>query len=119
MQLSRMLFSCLLGILLVHRIIFPKIMKVLDFSYGRIVFSRETLDMQPSLPEKVPARAQYYHFQNDVGFLESGFFDFEALKKDLERKEFVWLHLSGSVSDEFFDHLKQFADFSDERNEDA
>lgn len=90
-------------------------MKVLDFQSGRIVFSAETLKMEASLPEKVPARAQYFHFEEDVGFVEAGFFDFDAMAKDLERKDFVWLHLSGSVSDEFFEHLKKFADFSDEQ----
>lgn len=90
-------------------------MKVLDFNHGRIVFNTETLDMRPSLPEKVPARAQYFHFQENVGFLETGFFDFEALKKDMEKKNFVWLHLSGSVGDEFWQHLSEFADLSDEQ----
>lgn len=90
-------------------------MRVLDYTYGRIVFSKETLDMQPSLPEKVPARAQYFHYQEDVGFMETGFFDFDALKKDLEQKEFVWLHLSGTVGDEFWQHLQKFADLSDEQ----
>ncbi|MBI1270268.1 hypothetical protein GC174_07540 [bacterium] len=90
-------------------------MKILDFQHGRIVFSRQSLKMEPSLPDKVQAGAQYFHFEEGVGFLEAGFFDFDALAKDLERKQFAWLHLSGSVSDEFFGHLKRFADMSDEQ----
>lgn len=90
-------------------------MKVLDFNHGRLVFDTDTLEMSPSLPEKVPARAQYYHYQEEIGFLETGFFDFEALKKDLEKKSFVWLHLSGSVSNEFWGHLSDFADLSDDQ----
>ncbi len=90
-------------------------MRVLEFQFGRLVFSSKSLKMEPSLPDKVPARAQYFHFEEGIGFVETGFFDFKALKKDLEKKKFVWLHLSGSVSDDFLKHLAEFADFSDEQ----
>lgn len=89
-------------------------MKVQDFTYGRQIFCTETFEMVPSLPDIVERRIQYFYADND-GLMEAHFIDFEHLQEDMKDKSLVWLHVSGTIGDEFWKHLRQFLDLSDEQ----
>lgn len=88
-------------------------MEKLSFSHGRQNFSLECFEMVPTLPEVIEPRIQVYSV-NANGLNKFGFHDFEQLKSMTEGDNFVWLHLSGSHSNEFWKELKAYADLSDE-----
>lgn len=88
--------------------------KELPFSHGRLAFSQGTLALEPCLPETMELRTKL-HCLNQDGLAEAGFFDFEDLAVKRAEKDFVWLHLSGSLGDEFWKHLSNFLDLTDEQ----
>lgn len=89
-------------------------MSQLSFNYGRVSFSHETFEMTPTLPDVVEMRVQVFYLA-PFGLMKSAFVDFEGLSKIFEDEAFVWLHLSGSLSTDFWKELKAFGDLSDEQ----
>ena len=89
-------------------------MKELPFSHGRLAFSQETLALEPCLPDTLELRTKLHCMDQD-GLAEAGFFDFEDLAVKRAEKDFVWLHLSGSLGDEFWKHLSDFLNLTDEQ----
>lgn len=88
-------------------------MEPLTFNHGRMTFSPESFEMVPSLPEVVEPRIQI-HTIGEFGLNKFGFQDFETLKKHTSDETCVWIHLSGSHSNEFWKEITAFADISDE-----
>ncbi|MBX9669810.1 MAG: hypothetical protein K2X93_19455 [Candidatus Obscuribacterales bacterium] len=70
--------------------------------------------MVPSLPDYVELRVQIYTIGKN-GFNRAGFSDFETLDQTRNEEHCIWLHLSGSLNDEFWKELRKFADLSDEQ----
>jgi magnesium transporter len=89
-------------------------MKELDFKYGRMVFDEEELSMRPSLPDSVEFRLKLYYVDAS-GLSGRAFIDFSELAKLREQNRFVWLHLAGTPGDEFWQHLHDFLDLSDQQ----
>lgn len=89
-------------------------MKELSFNHGRLAFSSESLEMEPSLPDFVELRIRYFYLDAD-GLIEAGFHDFESLARARAEHKLVWLHLSGSLGDEFWKHLREFLNLTDEQ----
>ncbi len=89
-------------------------MKVQDFTFGRQIFCTESFEMVPCLPDTVERRIQFYYADAD-GLMESHFIDFDQLKEEAKDKTLLWLHISGSIGDEFWKCLKDFLDLSDEQ----
>lgn len=90
-------------------------MKEIDFTHGRLSFSLDSFEMRPCLPDTVERRIQLFRLDGELGFVEQGFHDFDALDQVREECNFVWLHLSGSLGAEFFAELKRFLDLDDEQ----
>ena len=88
-------------------------MKEHSFTFGRLSFSPETMEMLPCLPEKLESRVQLFYLDPD-GLIETVFTDFEGFNEHRSNKNLVWLHLSGTHSDEFWQHLRKTLDLSDE-----
>ncbi|MBN8661042.1 MAG: hypothetical protein J0M35_11805 [Candidatus Obscuribacter phosphatis] len=89
-------------------------MKELDFKQGRLAFNEETLTMLPCLPDQVEMRVRLYLVDAD-GLRETGFFDFKQLPEMLVSNKVLWLHLSGTLSSDFWRELKDFLDLTDEQ----
>ncbi|MBS2008368.1 MAG: hypothetical protein JST01_15070 [Cyanobacteria bacterium SZAS TMP-1] len=89
-------------------------MKELSFNQGRLSFSPETLLMVPSLPDTLEFRIKAYCLGSD-GLQETAFIDFENLCRQRKENSGVWLHLSGTLGDEFWEHLSKFLELSDEQ----
>jgi len=89
-------------------------MKELPFCQGRLTFSTSTLAMVPALPDSLELRTRLYCLDQD-GLAESGFFDFADLEQKRKDKEVVWLHLAGTLGDQFWQQLYSFLDLSDEQ----
>lgn len=68
----------------------------------------------PVLPEQVEHRIRYFYL-TPHGLIEGGFRDFDALTEAREQHDLIWLHLSGTLGEEFFEHLKSFLDLTDEQ----
>lgn len=89
-------------------------MKYLAFSYGRMAFDLNTFEMHPSLPDSLERRIRFYCLTND-GLSESSFSDFNDAAEKRKVHGFVWLHLAGSLGDEFWKQLAEFLDLTDEQ----
>lgn len=89
-------------------------MKELSFNHGRLAFSQGTLALEPCLPDTLELRTKLHCLDID-GLAEAGFFDFEDLAVKRAEKGIVWLHLAGSLGDEFWKHLSDFLDLTDEQ----
>lgn len=89
-------------------------MEPLSFNHGRKTFSLECFEMVPSLPDYVELRIQIYTISKN-GFNRTVFRDFDGLEELRKEEQCMWLHLSGSLSDEFWKELGKFADLSDEQ----
>lgn len=89
-------------------------MKELSFTYGRMSFCSKTFEMSPSLPEQVESRIKLFYMA-PYGLTEGSFIDFEDATEKRGEKGFVWLHVAGTLSDEFWKHLSDFMDLTDEQ----
>lgn len=90
-------------------------MKHLDFTHGRLAFSLDSFEMTPILPETLERRMQLFYVDDETGLQEMiGFSDFTDLQEMRKRSSAIWLHVSGTLGDEFWKHLRQFLDLSDE-----
>jgi magnesium transporter len=87
-------------------------MKELSFSQGRLAFAPSSLQMVPCLPDTLEYRIKAYYLCAD-GLIETVFTDFAGLEAQRKEFDFVWLHLSGTHGDEFWKHLHDFLDLSD------
>src|SRR5579883_1437629 len=90
----------------------------LTFNHGRMVFSYETLEMTPSLPDEIELRIQIHQLA-ESGLIPRTFIDFDELQKLAEEGAPLWIHLSGSLSDDFWKSLKKFSDLSDQQIKDV
>ncbi|HEY9788260.1 MAG TPA: CorA family divalent cation transporter [Candidatus Obscuribacterales bacterium] len=88
-------------------------MKELSFNQGRLAFSLETFEMTPCLPDFVERRIRLFYL-DEAGFRETSFTDFEDLKALWQEKPLVWLHLSGTLSEDFWKPLSKILDVGDE-----
>jgi len=88
-------------------------MDKLTFNHGRLTFNLQCFEMEASLPDQVEPRVQVYSV-NANGLNKYGFNDFDQLKAMTADDNCVWLHLSGSLSEDFWKELKAFADLSDD-----
>lgn len=88
-------------------------MKELSFSHGRLSFSTETFEMQPCLPDRLESRIQTFYLDAD-GLMETHFVGFDALVEQRNSKSLIWLHVSGTPGDEFWQHLSKAFNLSDE-----
>lgn len=89
-------------------------MKELAFTHGRLSFDHTTFEMNPCLPEKLEPRIQYY-LLNEQGLTPRPFTDFDDVCTQRGDKDICWLHLTGTLGDEFWKHLAQFMDLTDEQ----
>lgn len=89
-------------------------MKELSFNYGRLSFSLETFEMEPALPDSLEKRIQCL-FIDDNGLMEIPFIDFAGLDDERKSKSCIWLHVMGNPGDEFWKHLADYLDLSDEQ----
>ncbi len=89
-------------------------MEPLSFNHGRKTFSLECFEMVPSLPDFVELRVQVYTIGKN-GFNRTAFLDFESLEELRKEEHCIWLHVSGTLSNEFWKELGKFADFADEQ----
>jgi len=89
-------------------------MKELSFSQGRLAFDPAKLQMMPVLPDSVEFRIKSF-VMNSSGLEERGFIDFDLLEVQRKTNDAVWLHLSGTLGEEFWQHLAKFLDLSDEQ----
>ncbi len=89
-------------------------MKELPFNQGRLTFSPATLTMVPCLPDSLELRIKLFCLDQD-GLVEAGFFDFADLEQKRANKDVIWLHLSGTLGDDFWKHLYDFLDLTDEQ----
>ena len=87
-------------------------MEALTFNHGRVTFSLESYEMEPSLPDLVEPRV-HVHYIGEGGLTRTGFVDFEQVKAQVG-EQCLWLHLSGSLDVDFWKELGRFADISDE-----
>lgn len=88
-------------------------MKELSFNHGRLSFSTETFEMVPCLPDRLEIRLQMFYLDAD-GLMETHFIGFEELLEARKNKSLVWLHVSGTPGDEFWQHLSKAFDLSDQ-----
>lgn len=89
-------------------------MKQLEFNHGRVSFSLESFEMTPILPDTLERRMQLFYI-DESGLNEfMGFNDFSDLHDLRTKSTAIWLHVSGTLGDEFWKHLKSFLDLSDE-----
>lgn len=88
-------------------------MKELTFSQGRVSFSLETFEMQPCLPDALPMRVRCFYLDEN-GLIEAPFIDFEEFAKQRTEKKASWLHLSGTISSDFWKELCGILDMADE-----
>lgn len=89
-------------------------MKELPFNHGRVAFANDTLVMTPCLPDTLELRIKLYCLDNN-GLNEAGFFNFDDLAQKRANKDFIWLHLAGTLGDEFWKQLYDFLDLTDEQ----
>lgn len=89
-------------------------MKELSFNYGRLAFALDTLEMAPCLPDHVESRVRFFYVDEN-GLMESGFTEFSQLSTYRQEKSCLWLHLSGSISNDLWKQLTDFLDLSDEQ----
>lgn len=89
-------------------------MKELNFNEGRLSFSLDTYEMVSCLPDTVETRIRLFYLDEN-GLMEGPFIDFDYFKSMQAEKSFVWLHLSGNISTEFWKELAQSLDYSDEQ----
>lgn len=87
-------------------------METLTFNHGRLTFCLQTYEMVPSLPDLVEPRI-HVHFINETGLSKTGFISFEQLKDQIE-DHCLWLHLTGTLDDDFWKGLATYANISDE-----
>lgn len=88
-------------------------MKELSFNHGRLSFSLETYEMEPCLPDQVEIRVRYFYV-GEFGLIEAGFTNFDDFLEQRKEKKALWLHLSGSISNEFWKQLAIAMELSDE-----
>lgn len=89
-------------------------MKEIDFTHGRLAFSKDTYEMLPCLPEMVDPRIQLFYMDPN-GLLESGFREFAELETLRDQTNILWIHVSGVPSQEFWKQLGKFTDVGDEQ----
>ncbi len=89
-------------------------MKELDFAHGRLSFDFTTFEMNPCLPDKLEPRIQYYVLDKN-GLSPRPFVDFNDVCAQRGEHGICWLHLTGTLGEEFWKHLAQFMDLSDEQ----
>jgi magnesium transporter len=90
-------------------------MKEVDFSYGRMSFSHETLEMIPSLPAQVEMRLRLFQ-AGDEGLEELPFLGFEQLAQLLQLPDKAfWFHLSGTIASEFWQELATMLELTQEQ----
>lgn len=89
-------------------------MKELPFSHGRQSFDFNTFEMNPCLPDRVEPRIQYY-LLNENGLNVRPFLDFDNICSDRGENGICWLHVTGTLGDEFWRELAKFMDLSDEQ----
>ncbi len=89
-------------------------MKEIAFNYGRLSFDFNTFEMNPCLPDKLEPRIHFY-LLDENGLTIRPFIDFDSIGSDLKESEICWLHLTGTLGEEFWKHLATFMDLSDEQ----
>ncbi len=87
-------------------------METLTFNHGRLTFCLQTYEMVPNLPDLVEPRVQV-HFLNEGGLAKTGFIGFEHLNDQIG-DNYLWLHLTGTLDDDFWKALGAYAQISDE-----
>ena len=70
--------------------------------------------MNPCLPDKLEPRIHYY-LLDENGLTMRPFVDFDDICMEGKQAGICWLHLTGTLSDEFWKHLAKFMDLSDEQ----
>lgn len=88
-------------------------MKELSFNHGRLAFSTETFEMLPCLPDRLESRLQMYYMDSE-GLMETHFTGFDDLVEQRSEKSLVWLHISGTPGDEFWQHMGKALALSDQ-----
>jgi magnesium transporter len=89
-------------------------MKELSFNFGRLTFSPDTYQMVSCLPDTLEYRVKAFYLSKD-GLIETGFSDFEHLGQQRDENDFLWLHLTGTLGEEFWRHLSEFLHLTDEQ----
>jgi magnesium transporter len=89
-------------------------MKELAFNHGRLSFDFNNFEMNPCLPDKLESRIQFYVLDEN-GLTVRPFIDFDEIDVDRKSTDVCWLHLTGTLSDEFWKHLAKFMDLADEQ----
>lgn len=70
--------------------------------------------MTPVLPDSLEMRMRLFYI-GEFGLMETGFSEFNDIAKLREESTLVWLHVSGTLGEEFWKHLADFLDFTDEQ----
>jgi magnesium transporter len=89
-------------------------MQELSFNHGRLAFSHETYEMLPALPDSVERRLRLFYV-GEQGLSELPFTDFDKVTELRDSAKPTWLYIAGSPGDDFWKHLRQALDLSDEQ----
>jgi magnesium transporter len=91
-------------------------MKELTFRHGMLTFSHDTYQMLPALPDTIEPKIQSYYV-GGYGLMEAPFKTFDDIEGRRESGTQSWLHLSGSIDDDFWTGLRQALNLSPEQLE--
>jgi magnesium transporter len=86
----------------------------LSFNQGMLLFSHDSFEMHPCLPEHVEPRVQSFYI-GGYGLTETTHSEFEDIEGRRDSGTQSWLHVSGKLDEQFWEGLHRCLQLTDEQ----